>query len=83
MKWIVIRFGILILLTLCLFACASADKFKEGDWEYELITLDGTTAAKITDYNPVGNPPQTLIVPEKLGGHPVSQIEKSLIVIYK
>lgn len=74
MKRIVIRAGFMIILILCLFACASADRLREGDWEYEFVRLDDIKAVKITGYNPMENPPQTLIVPDELGGCPVRRI---------
>jgi hypothetical protein len=43
----------MILLILCLFACASAGKLREGDWEYEFVSLDEIKAAKTTRYNPM------------------------------
>ena len=83
MKRILIRSGFMILLILCLSACASADKLKEGDWEYEVVLLDDVRAAAITRYNPAENPPQTLIVPEELGGYPVRRISAYSFVNYR
>ena len=74
MKRIAIRSVFLILLILCLFTCASAEKRKEGDWEYEIVSLDETKTTAITRYNPAENSPETLTVPEKLGGYPVTRI---------
>ena len=64
MKRIVIRFGFMILLILFLFSCTSADKLREGGWEYEFIRPDEVKAAKITRYNPLENPPNILIIGE-------------------
>ena len=83
MKRIMIRSGFLVLLILCLSACASAGKIKEDGWEYEFSHQDDIKIAVITRYNPVEDSPQTLVVPDELGGCPVGRISAGCFNDYR
>lgn len=70
-------FPLLCLAGLLLLTAAAAEV--EGDWEYESYSSGSRRYAKhdsarITGYKPQSDIPETLVVPDTLGGYPVRQI---------
>ena len=66
-----VLFTILLVCLLCFIACAAAE---ESDWQYEIINSRGSRSVRIKKYNPAGDPPEVLVVPDELGGYPVKEI---------
>ena len=50
--------------------------YTDGDWGYELMTVDGVTYANIVSYSGVGDPNTDITVPATVGGYAVHTFGK-------
>ena len=74
-------FAALLVFLLACFACAAAE---ETDWQYEIIDRSGADpGVRIKRYNPAGDPPEILEVPETLGGYPVKELSSYVFATYR
>ena len=75
---------LLILLLACAGASFAGGQVVEGDWKYEVINPGSDSpTVRIIKYNPAADPPEILIVPEQLGGYPVTEIERYAFTSYR
>lgn len=75
---------LLLLLLACAGAACAGGTVVEGDWRYEILNpRSDSPTVRIIRYNPVADPPDTLIVPEQLGGYPVTEIKSYAFTGYR